>query len=89
MKAIVLCTQQELLDEADLGGDEDAQACRALFQDLEGILICAVIPKIDGDDVSGLIQAQGHQHVCQRSPFAPVHLSAPHCQLLSTQHTTA
>ncbi len=46
-----------------LVGDENPKAGGSLLEHLESVLVSAVIPKVDGDDVITLIQAQGLQHV--------------------------
>ena len=60
---------------ADLAGDENAMPSRPLLENPEGVLVCAVIPDVDGQHICvDLCQAQRLQQVRQCSSLIPVHL---------------
>ena len=71
-----------------LVGDEDSEASGSCLEHLEGILVGAVIPKIDGDHVIAVCQAQSLQHVGQSPALAPIHLAHNHTSDILTVHKT-
>ncbi|KAA6416424.1 MAG: hypothetical protein FRX49_13595 [Trebouxia sp. A1-2] len=60
--------------EVGLCPDENSKAAASLLEHLEGVLISAVIPKVDRDHIVTVSQAEGLQHVGQGPALAPVHL---------------